>query len=154
MLRRDLLKALAAFIAAGPAVAAATENREPEAGGFTPPTAPAEPTVLGPVVVGNCLSLCPPLPPQPGKKVWQVSPEMQALRESLWNGDALPIEVGTNFDGMTRILFFPPESAKRLGTDEHKQSLARHAIATAVPTSATIYNGGAACEVWFKRLDA
>lgn len=53
MLRRDILKALAAFIAAGPAVAAATENREPEASGFTPPTVPAEPTALGPVVVGN-----------------------------------------------------------------------------------------------------
>lgn len=151
MLRRDLLKALAAFIAAGPAVAAATENREPEAGGLTPPTQPAEPTVLGPVVVGN--GLCPPLPPQSGKKVWQVSREMQALRESLWNGDALPIEVGINFDGMTRIVFFSPESAKRLGTDEHKQALARHAIATAIPAAATIYNGGAACEVWFKRVD-
>ena len=148
MLRRDLLKALAAFIAAGPAVAAATENREPEAVGFTPP---AEPTVLGPVVVGN--GLCPPLPPQSGKKVLQVSPEMQSLREALWNGVQLPIEVGINFDGMTRILFFSPESARRLGTDEHKQALARHAIATAIPTSALIYNGGAACEVWFKRID-
>lgn len=174
MLRRELLKALAAFIAAGPAVAAATENREPEAssrnaGGFTPPTRPAEPQPatfklpaedldIFDLPAGESADLveatpCPPLPPQAGKKVWQVSPEMQALRESLWNGDALPIEVGINFDGMTRILFFPPESAKRLGTDEQKQALARRAIATAIPTSATIYNGGAACEVWFKRVD-
>lgn len=166
MLRRDLLKALAAFVAAGPAVAAAATpsgvRSEPPFSGsgkpavsaksppvaFTPPTAPAEPE---PAVFGVDLAEghdYSPLPPLPA--TW-FTPRMQALREALWNGDQLPVEV--DFRGnSTRIVFFCPQSARRLGTDEHKQALARHAVATMIPTSARIYNGGVACEVTFLRI--
>lgn len=172
MLRRDLLKALAAFVTAGPAVAAAATIKPPVA--FTPPTTPAEPepTVLAlpeqdidpftleeydpaDFVDAHDATPCPPLPMQCGKKVFFVLPEMQSLREALWNGDQLPvcIDIGAGTAGTT-ITFFPPESARRLGTDEHKQAVARHAIATMIPTCAVIYNGNSACEVTFRRIEA
>lgn len=168
MLRRDLLKALAAFATAVPVVdAAATPSgvrREPSFSGagkpavsaksppvaFTPPTAPAEPepAVFGvDLAEGRDYSPLPPLPP-----TW-FTPKMQALREALWNGDQLPVEVDVRGNS-TRILFFCPESARRLGTDEHKQALARHAVATMTPAYARIYNGGVACEVTFRRIEA
>ena len=160
MLRRDLLKALAAFVTAAPAVAAAatpsgvrsepafssagkpaSSAKSPPAA-FTPPTAPAEPE---PAVFG--LDLLPAIDAS------KVTPQMQALREALWDGDQLPVEVDVRGNS-TRIVFFCPESARRLGTDEHKQALARHAIATMTPSYARIYNGGVACEVTFRRTEA
>jgi len=163
MLRRDLLKALAAFVTAGTAVSAqptslapAEISSEPAFSGsgkpavsaksppvaFTPPADP-EPAVFGvDLAEGRDYS---PLP--------AITPQMQDLREALWNGDQLPVEVDIHFD-RTRIVFFCPESARRLGSDEHKQALARHAIATMVPTFARIYNQGVACEVTFRRIEA
>jgi hypothetical protein len=88
----------------------------------------------------------PPLP-----ATW-FTPQTQALREALWNGDQLPVDVNIGIDS-TRILFFCSESARRLGTNEHKQARARHAVATMIPTYAKIYNGGAACEVTFRRIE-
>ena len=155
MLRRDLLKALAAFVTAGPAVAAAVRTEPPFSGSgnpavsaksppaaFTPPTAPAEPE---PTVFG--------VDPLPVIDASKITPQMQALREALWDGDQLPVEVDVRGNS-TRIVFFCPESACRLGTDEHKQALARHAIATMTPSYARIYNGGVACEVTFRRIEA
>ncbi len=174
MLRRDLLKALAAFVTAGPAVAAAAapptspapaENSSETAFSgsrksavsaksspvaFTPPTAPAEPE---PAVFGIDLPEGRDYSPLPVIDASKITPRMQALREALWEGDQLPVEV--DFRGnSTRIVFFCPESARRLGTDDHKQALARHAVATMIPTYAQIYNGGAACEVTFRRIEA
>ena len=165
MLRRDLLKALAAFVTAGPAVAAASTTAKPPVA-FTPPTAPAEPEPAAfalpeqdidpftleeydPADLAGASNNC-PLPMIDASK---FTPQMQALREALWNGDQLPVDVNIGIDS-TRILFFYSESARRLGTNEHKQALARHAIATMLPTFAQIYNGGAACEVTFRRIDA
>lgn len=160
MLRRDLLKALAAFVTTAPTVAAAATpsgvRSEPPFSGsgkpavsaksppvaFTPPTAPAEPE---PAVFG--------VDPLPAIDASKITPQMQPFREALWEGDQLPVEVDIHFD-RTRILFFAPESARRLGTDEHKQALARHAIATMTPSYARIYNGGVACEVTFRRIEA
>lgn len=148
MLRRDLLKALAAFVTAGPAVAAAATTKPPVA--FTPPSAPAEPE---PAVFGVDLAEGRDYSPLPVIDASKITPRMQALREALWEGDQLPVEV--DFRGnSTRIMFFCPESARRLGTDEHKQALARHAIATMIPSCARIYNGGVACEVTFRRIEA
>ena len=163
MLRRDLLKALAAFVTAGTAVSAqptspvpAENSSEPAFSGsrkmafsvksppaaFTPPTAPAEPE---PAVFGVDLA--------EGRDYSKVTPQMQALREALWDGDQLPVEVDVRGNS-TRIVFFCPKSARRLGTDEQKQALARHAIATMTPSYARIYNGGVACEVTFRRTEA
>jgi hypothetical protein len=174
MLRRELLKALAAFVTAGPAVAAAAAQPTPlepaesssetafsgsrksavsaksSPVAFTPPTAPAEPE---PAVFGVDLAEgrdYSPLPPLPA--TW-FTPQMQALREALWNGDQLPVDVSIGIDS-TRILFFYSESARSLGANEHKQALARHAVATMIPTYAQIYNAGAACEVTFRRIEA
>lgn len=187
MLRRDLLKALAAFVTAAPAATQSVIRSEPPFSGagkpavsaksppvaFTPPTAPAEPEPAvfalpeqdidpftleeydpADFVDAHDACPCPPLPPQCGKKAC-VLPEMQALREALWSGDQLPvsIDIGAGTAGTT-ITFFPPESAARLGTDEHKQAIARHAIATMIPTCAVIYNGNSACEVTFRRIEA
>lgn len=164
MLRRDLLRALAAFVTAAPAATPSGVRREPPFSGagkpavsaksppvtFTPPTAPAEPE---PAVFGVDLAEGRDYSPLPAIDASKITPRMQALREALWEGDQLPVEV--DFRGnSTRIVFFCPESARRLGTDERKQALARHAIATMIPAYARIYNGGVACEVTFRRIEA
>ena len=82
MLRRDLLKALAAFVTAGPAVAAA-----------------ATPSGV--------------------------------RREPPFSGSGKPAVSAKS----------PPVAFT-------------HAVATMLPTSARIYNGGAACEVTFRRIEA
>lgn len=139
MLRRDLLKAISAFIAAGSAVAEATQK---PAAGFTPPAQPAEPE---PAVF--CADV------QPSYITQSMSPQMIELRQSLLSGDQLPVEIVRTHDGRKMITFFPPEAAERLGTTKALQAKAIDIIEHCVPTTATIYNGGAACEVWFKRLD-
>lgn len=161
MLRRDLLRALAAFVTAAPAVAAAatpsgvrTEpafsgSGKPAVSAKSPPVAFTPPTA----VFGVDLAEGRDYSPLPVIDASKITPQMQALREALWEGDQLPVEVDIHFD-RTRILFFAPESARRLGTDEHQQALARHAIATMTPSYARIYNGGVACEVTFRRIEA
>ena len=187
MLRRDLLKALTAFVTAGTAVTAQPTSPalvgisgEPAFSGsrklafyaksppaaFTPPTAPAEPE---PAVFALPSQDIDPFTleeydpadfvgasdysPLPAIHASKIPPQVQALREALWEDDQLPVEVDIRGNS-TRILFFCPESARRLGTDEHKQALARHAIATTTSAYARIYNGGAACEVTFRRIEA
>jgi hypothetical protein len=167
ILRRDLLKALAAFVAAGPAVAQAVAAKlpsAPEATGFTPPSHPAEPepavfrepddnsrdSVNDPAtfhIPENGTDALPDL------GISDLPKEIHDLREALWRGDVVAVEVRRLpwLKNCTEVMFFVPESAGRVGTDSATQSAARRVIAEQVPVSARCY-GGTAWEVTFQRI--